>query len=149
VDGIGYNGLILLKAIIMGMINDLWEIGKDIFDVSDKLKNQSKEKRESLSMLLNSIAEVVDDTYKKLSGNIYPAGNCQQLEVFSDELYEKTLPILGEEKAKKLTDKLKQSHEVEKLLGDLNSGAIERKDLQLLDETSGYFFASAKLLLPK
>jgi hypothetical protein len=147
VDGIGYNGLILLKAIIMGMINDLWEIGKDIFDVSDKLKNQSKEKRESLSMLLNSIAEVVDDTYKKLSGNIYPAGNCQQLEVFSDELYEKTLPILGEEKAKKLTDKLKQSHEVEKLLGDLNSGAIERKDLQLLDETSGYFFASAKLLL--
>ena len=29
----------------MGLINDLWEIGKEVFDMSDKLKKQSKEKR--------------------------------------------------------------------------------------------------------
>lgn len=131
----------------MGMIRDLWEIGKELFDISDKLKKQNKEKRESLSILLGHIGDVIKDTYEKLSQNIYPGGNCEQLDVFSGALYKETIDILGEPKAKMLSQKLKQAHEVERLLGELQNGTVDKKELMLLDATSGYFIAVSKLLL--
>lgn len=131
----------------MGMIKDLWEIGKELFDISDKLKKQSTEKREKLSNLLANVGGVIKDTYEQLSNNVYPGGNCQQLELFSDELFEKTREVLGDLKARNLSDKLKQAHEVERLHSDINSGKVDKKELMLLDETSGYFMASSKLIL--
>ena len=131
----------------MGLIIDLWQIGKDIIDLIDLLKKQKKEKRESLSNLLLHIGEVIKDTYEKLSNDIYPGGNCQQLEMFSDDLYKQTHNVLGDQKARLLSDKLKQAHEVEKLFGDLHSGAVDKKELRLLDETSGHFIAASKLIL--
>lgn len=129
------------------MIKDLWDIGKEIFDLSDKFRQQAKEKRQSLSVLLQHIGEVIKDTTDKLANNIYPGGNCQQLELFSAELFNQTKEILGQDKATFLSDKLKQAHEVEKLLGDLQSGVIDKKDLQQLEVTSGYFIATSKIIL--
>ncbi|HUS00470.1 MAG TPA: hypothetical protein VMY77_02015 [Chitinophagaceae bacterium] len=129
------------------MIKDLWDIGKEIFDMSDTLKKQDKDKRESLSKLLLHIGNVIKDTYHKLLNNVYPAGNCQQLEIFSEELFKLTTNILGETKARSLSNKLMQAHEVEKLLGEVQQGNVDKKELVLLDEASGNFIAASQLVL--
>ena len=115
--------------------------------MSDKLKRQDKEKREALSKFFMQIGEVIKDTYEKLVNNTYPAGNCEQLELFSEELYEETKGVLGEAKANTLSQKLKQAHRVEKLYGELHDGTVDKKELILLDETSGHFIATSKMLL--
>ena len=129
------------------MIKDIWDIGKEIFDISGKLKAQKKEKKLALSNLLQHIGEVLNDTYEKLSRNIYPGGNCEQLEVFSKELYDILIDVIGEEKSRQLSDKLMQAHEVERLQNDIYTGKVDINELKLLDESSGYFIAVSKMLL--
>ncbi len=130
----------------MGMIKDLWDVGKDIFSLRSSLRIQDKKKRETLSLLFLHIGEVLNDTYEKLSNNTYPHGNCEQLDLFSAELYLQTKDVIGVEKALALSTKLKQAHKVELLFHELSVGIVEKEELKLLDESSGYFIATAKLL---
>ncbi len=129
------------------MIKDIWDIGKEIFNISNELKKQTKEKKTALSTLLQHIGDVLKDTYEKLLKDFYPAGNCEQLAIFSKELYEALKDIIGETKAEQLVNKLMQAHEVELLYHEISSGKIDKKELLLLDESSGYFIAVSKMLL--
>ncbi len=131
---------------LIGMIGDLWSIGKEVFSMTDKIKGIKKEQRDRLADLLEHIGQVLSDTYKKLDAGQYPAGNCEQLEVFSEELKTKLEPVEGAQKAELLANKLKQVHEVEKLYGMLSNGQIQKEELLQLDEAAGYFIATAKLL---
>jgi hypothetical protein len=54
---------------------------------------------------------------------------------------------LGEKEAEKLGDLLITAHEVERLQGELTSGAISKSDLSKLEESSGEFFAASKLIM--
>lgn len=130
----------------MGLLKDIWDIGHDLLGLSGDLKTGKQEQKDRLAELFLNIANVLTDTYDKLMQNIYPGGNCVQLDVFSQELYDKMKPITGEDKAKALADKLASSHKVELLFGQLSNGEIEKKELRQLDEAAGFFKATAAML---
>jgi hypothetical protein len=131
----------------MGMIKDIWDIGKELFAITDKLKAAKKEKKQALANLLEYIGNVLTDTYQKLSKNIYPHGNCEQLEVMGKALYEQLKNVIDEPKARSLSDKLLLAHEVEKLHADVASGKIDKNELKMLDEAAGHFKAVARLMM--
>ncbi|HXB41362.1 MAG TPA: hypothetical protein VNZ49_12525 [Bacteroidia bacterium] len=129
----------------MGMIKDLWDIAKDVFDLEDKLLKQKKEKKIALANLLQHIGDVLKDTYDKLSKPIYPAGNCEQLGVLSEDLYKELVDVVGEGEAALLSNKLNQAHNVEELYHVVNT--ITQEELEQLDAASGRFIAVSQKLL--
>jgi hypothetical protein len=129
----------------MGMIKDLWDIAKDVFDLGDKLLKQKKEKKIALANLLQHVGDVLKDTYDKLSKSIYPAGNCEQLGVLSEDLYKELVDVLGKEEAALLSNKLNQAHNVEELYHVLST--ITPEELEQLDAASGRFIAVSQKLL--
>ena len=130
----------------MGLLKDIWDIGHDLLGLSGDLKKGKQEQKDRLADLFINIANVLTDTYDKLMQNIYPGGNCVQLDVFSQELFDKMKPVTGEDKAKALADKLASSHKVELLFNQLSNGEIEKKELMQLQETAGCFRATAAML---
>src|SRR5947208_965978 len=121
----------------MSIVKDLWDIGQDLFGMSDKFKQAKKEEKEAASKLFNLIGEVLKDTYDKLSNKIYPKGNCQQLLLYGDALYEKTKEIIGDKKARELSEKLVAAHKVEGLYYELENPDMSQEELSYLDEASG------------
>lgn len=131
----------------MSIIKDLWDIGKDLLGMSDKFKQAKKEKKEAAAKLFHLVADVLKDTYDKLSNKVYPGGNCQQLLVYGGELYERTKDIIGEDKARELSDKIIASHKVEQLYYELQNTNLSQDALLQLDEASGFFKATANLMM--
>lgn len=131
----------------MGIVKDLWDIGQDLLGMSDKFKQAKKEKKEAASKLFSLIGDVLHDTFDKLSHKIYPAGNCQQLLVYGQELYDKTKDIIGDQKARDLSEKIVASHKVEQLYYELENTSLPQQELTSLDEASGFFKATANLIL--
>ena len=131
----------------MGIIMDFWNIGKDLFDVSDKFKEAEKDRKEAASKLFNAIGDVLKDTYEKLLHQTYPAGNCQQLLLYGHQLYDKTKDVIGEEKAHELAEKILAAHKVEQLYHELENTNTSQSDLEILDEASGFFKATANIIL--
>ena len=134
------------QKVVMEIILGLLSLGKDLFDLLDKFKQAKKEKKEEASHLFNAIADVLKDTFEKLSNKVYPAGNCQQLLMYGRELYDKTKDIVGEQKAHELAEKIVASHKVESLFHELQNINMPEKELEKLDEASGYFRATANLI---
>ena len=131
----------------MGIVKDLWDIGQDLLGMSDKFKNAGKEKKEAASKLFLLIGGVLEDTYQKLSNKVYPGGNCQQLLIYGNELYDRTKEIIGEQKARELSDKIVASHKVEQLYYELENTELPKNELAFLDEASGFFKATANLMM--
>lgn len=131
---------------MISIIKDLYDIGKDLLGFADNIKQQDLDKRKAVAQVLTHIGNVLDDTYQKLNNGIYPGGNCQQLEVFSNELYVKLKDVTDEIKAKGIYDKLINSHKVEMLLSELNNNNMNKDELKLLADASGYFLASAQIM---
>jgi hypothetical protein len=131
----------------MSIVKDLWDIGQDLFGMSDKFKQAKKEKREAAANLFSLIGDVLSDTYEKLSHKIYPAGNCQQLLIYGTELYDKTKDIIGDQKARQLSEKIVAAHKVEQLYHELQNTNLSQQELIFLDEASGFFKATANLML--
>jgi hypothetical protein len=136
-----------IKSTCMGMIMDLWSIGQDLLGMSGKFKEAKKEKKEAASKLFNMIADVLKDTYDKLLNHVYPAGNCQQLLLYGTELYDKAKDIIGEQKARELSEKIVAAHNIEQLYYELQNINLPQKELATLDEAAGFFKATANLMM--
>lgn len=130
----------------MSIIKDLYDIGKDLLGLADNIKQQKFEKRKAVAEVLKNIGDVLEDSYQKLSNNQYPGGNCQQLEVFSNDLFKTLKDVTDEATAQRIYDKLIQSHKVEQLMSELNNNQINTNDLRELAKASGYFIASARMM---
>ena len=128
------------------MIKGLWDLAKEIMSLSQAISSKKEARNKKLADLLEHIGVTVQDTFNKLSQGQYPGGNCEQLRVFSEELYTHLDPVLGSQRALELSSKLDRVHEVELLFSDLQSGRIDKSELNYLEEASGHFIASAKLL---
>jgi hypothetical protein len=131
----------------MGIIKDLWDVGQDLLGMSEKFKLADKQKKTSASALFNLIGDLLKDTHDKLENGIYPAGNCQQLLIYGNQIYDKTKEVIGDKEAKLISEKIVASYNVEQLFYELENSKISKKELVALDEVSGFFRATANLLL--
>ncbi|MBX2914396.1 MAG: hypothetical protein KF856_03880 [Cyclobacteriaceae bacterium] len=134
------------RRVSMALIIDILRVSREIFYFINLLKRQPKADRCTLAVTLNEVSEVTKDTFDRLNMGVFPIGNCERLEELSGKLFFQIELALGPNHAQALADRLKHVHRVEPLHREFTSGAIDPRDLVLLDEAAGHFSASAKML---
>lgn len=130
------------------MIELLLKLAQGIFGLRKDFQQADIAKRGRAADFLSKIAEAIEMAAAQLREGDYPAGACQQLLVFSDEMTGVMGDIIGAEKAATFAKELKAVHEVEQLYGELKSLAESERDVRLrkLDETAGLLRATAACL---
>jgi hypothetical protein len=130
------------------MIELLLKLAQGIFGLRKDFQQADIAKRGRAADFLSKIAEAIEMTAAQLREGRYPAGACQQLLVFSEEMTGVMGDIIGAEKAATFAKELKAVHEVEQLYGELKSLAESERDVRLrkLDETAGLLRATAACL---
>jgi hypothetical protein len=101
------------------MIELLLKLAQGIFGLRKDFQQADIAKRGRAAEFLSKIAEAIEMTAAQLREGRYPAGACQQLLVFSEEMTGVMGDIIGEEKAATFAKELKAVHEVEQLYGEL------------------------------
>lgn len=124
------------------MIETAINLCKEICQYVDKKKLLRIESRQRVSVVLDEIARVMDDTVIKLKNDEYPHGNCVILQNLSENL------------KKYLSDSVDGEH-LNKLETSLNNGLLVekfyamRKDVQIINElekASGEFKSLSLLM---
>jgi hypothetical protein len=122
------------------MIQDIFDSGKGIFELSQTLCAKKEAERHKLANLLELIGHLVKDTETKLRQGHLPVGKSQQLEMLSEELYFRLAFSLGEMKARTLARKLKRGY-----IGqpELDESQSAKHNLSTLEAAAGYFLATS------
>lgn len=130
----------------MALIIDVLRVSREIFYFINLLKKQGVTDRNTLAGILNEIGEITKDMFDQLTAGFFPAGSCQKLDLLSHQLYFQLELVLGPDHAQALVQKLKQTHRVDLLHREFNTGIIDTRELVLLDEAAGHFLATSKML---
>ena len=128
------------------MIQDIFDTGKDIFDLSSTLCAKKEGERHKLANLLELIGHLVRDTVAKLRHGQLPASKSQQLEMLSEELYFRLAFSVGEIKARTLAGKLKRGYVAGQLQSELDESQSTHHHLTILEAAAGYFLATSEQL---
>ena len=130
------------------MIELLLKLGQSIFGLRKDFQQADIAKRGRAADFLAAIAQAIELTSAQLRAGRYPAGSCQELLIFSEQMPVVMGDIIGAEKAATFGAELKAVHEIEQLYGELQSLSETERDerLRKLDETAGLFRATAACL---
>jgi hypothetical protein len=130
------------------MIDLLLKLGQSIFGLRKDFQQADIAKRGRAAEFLSAIAQTIELTAAQLRIGDYPAGSCQELLVFSNEMPGILGGIIGVNKASAFAKELESVHEIEKLHAELGQLAESERELRLhkLDETAGLFRATAACL---
>ena len=127
------------------MIDLLLKLAQSIFGLRKDFQQADLAKRGRAADFLSAIAEAIELTGAQLREGRYPAGSCQQLLVFSEEMPGVLGGIIGAQKATAFGAELKAVHAIEQLHGELSSLTEPEREARLrkLDETAGLLRATA------
>ena len=100
------------------MISTVIDICKNIIDFAAKSKEIHEEKKEKISIILNEISSILEDTANKLKNDEYPHGNCVIMEKLSNELHSNLVDYFPEEDINDLHKVLIESSRVEREFAD-------------------------------
>lgn len=131
------------------MIQDIFDTGKGIFELSPTLCAKSEAQRHRLASLLELIGHMVRDTAAHLRRGHLPASKSQQLALLSEELYFRLAFSVGEIKARTLSTKLKNGYASGHLQSELHASEAAHQHLGKLEDAAAYFLVtSANLRTP-
>jgi len=123
------------------MLDSAISLCKEICQVLDKKRTVRKETKLRISIVLDEISRVMDDTAIKLKSDEYPHGNCVILENLSENLNKYLSEYIRAEDLKKLDESLSKSITVEKYfahrkdpktISDIERASGEFKSLSLI-----------------
>lgn len=134
------------RRVSMTLIMDILRVSRETYYFINLLKKQNETDRNNLACDLIEVGDTVKEMFDNLIQGFFPAGCCQKLDLISHQLYFRLEVALGPDHAQALVNKLKQTHRVELLHNEFTSGVIDPRELILLDEAAGHFYASAKML---
>ncbi|MEY2488253.1 MAG: hypothetical protein QOC70_195 [Verrucomicrobiota bacterium] len=126
----------------------LLKLAQGIFGLRKDLQQAGIAQRARAADFLSAIAQAIELTAAQLREGHYPAGSCQELLVFSQEMPAVLGGIIGAQKAETFAKELEAVHEIEQLHGELGQLPESERELRLrkLDETAGLFRATAACL---
>jgi hypothetical protein len=130
----------------MGIIGDILEVAKMLFDLRNKLSKAKKERKQAVADYYNRIADTLKHVVVKLRANEVPHGDCEKVLTYAEQLPETIGDLIGNDVAIELSKKLANAHEVELLLYQLDAATDREAQLAQLEKASGYFEASADSL---
>lgn len=126
------------------MFQDIFDVGKEIFELSPQLYQRRKDERLKIANLLQLIGFLLEDAVEKLRNGHHPTSKGHQLERLSEELYFRLAFTLGEIKARSLARKLNNVFDFELLQRSLSQSTYHH--LTLLEHASYYFLESSTRL---
>lgn len=127
----------------LALIIDLLRASREIFIYAKSLCLQSDTNRKSLALLLTRMGEELHELYEKLETGQSPKGTCYNLEQLSYQLHFQIEPVLGNMRARALTDKFNQTHCISLLYKELASGFIDQRELILLQTAANHLTETA------
>lgn len=134
----------------MGIIKDIYDIGKDLYSVVNTVNKESNTKlileKESLSHLLYDIGVLLNETYLQIKQHEYPADKCKELEVLAYYLKDLLKNFVDKDRAIAISEQLLMAHRVEKLFQQVQTGEVSKLELEQLNEAAGFFKANSKLI---
>lgn len=132
---------------ILAGITAFLQIANLIFNIRDKLEIP-KEDKVTLGDGLINIGNLIRSVAEDLNKGVYPAGKCQQMDLYAGELNNILKGQFSEKDAARLNDYLSQALHVERLLGELNNISLEAKDknIELLEIAASSFIASGEIV---
>ena len=125
------------------MIGDILEVARTLFGLGEKLAKVRTERRARIADFFDAISQTIGKVSESLKQNEVPHGKCAEMATYADLLPETVGDAIGSEKAKELSKRLKDAHEVEALLYDLHNAPDRNQRLAQLDEAVGLFRALA------
>ncbi len=128
------------------MIQDIFDSGKGIFDLTPLLCAKKEDERHKLANLLERIGHVVIESVVKLRHGQRPAGKSQQLELLSEELYFRLAFSVGEMKARVLAAKLKSGYKMVQRQDTVDESQSTHHHLATLESAAGYFLTTSDQL---
>lgn len=132
---------------ILAGVTAFLQIANLIFKIRDRLEI-SKEDKITLGDGLINIGNLIRSVAEDLNKGIYPAGKCQQMDLYAGELNNILKGQFSEKDALQLNDYLNQALHVERLLGELNNKSLEakNKNIELLEISASSFIASGEIV---
>lgn len=124
------------------MIDTILSITKNVIDFIHRNKEIKKQKKETLSVVLAEISEIMGDTAAKLRDDQYPHGNCAVLESLSRNLHSEVLEFIPDEQSSTLLTLLIEASNIEKKYYTRK----EKNTISELEIISGEFKAMSILL---
>jgi len=123
------------------MLDTAVNLCKEICQVLDKKRMIKQDAKLRLSVVLDEISRIMDDTVEKLKSDKYPHGNCVILENLSENLHKHLSEYVKSDDLKKLDKSLSESLIVEKYyalrkdpntISEIERASGEFKSLSLL-----------------
>ena len=130
----------------MGIIDGLVDAAKLAFERTDKAKQMNQERKTAAADYYQKISDTLKDTVDKLRQNENPYGGCEKMLRYAEQLPASIGDVIGLETAKDLSKKLTESHEIDRLLIELQNENDPEEKLAQLEKAVGYFEASADSL---
>lgn len=122
-----------------------------IADIALKVKDKivSREEKQSVSVLLKNIGELVDSVAADLEQNVYSHNKCAQMEHFMHNLYSSLKGKLDHGQVDQLAQLMQQSVQVEKLFSQMQQldDETKKENINLLRSNAGSFTAMSQLVL--
>ena len=121
------------------MLGDLSEVVAKLSEVSDRLKQAGKERRECIANYFLSIERCLQDSAEQLRNGAVPSGKWAELETYGWELSSTIGKEIGEEKARELA----------RLLMRTASRTPTSEDIQSIEVVAGKFKGLANTVITK
>ena len=122
-----------------------------IADIALKVKDKivSREEKQSVSVLLKNIGELVDSVAADLEQNVYSHNKCAQMEHFMHSLHNCLKGKITQEQVDKLVQLMQQSVQVEKLFGQMQQldDVTKKENINQLRSSAGSFIAISQTIL--
>lgn len=124
------------------MIADvLFNVGRELFNLFCQIRGKKIEQKTKVADYFSNLAQVIEDTSILLKQGTYPHGQCAELHVYADKMFDTIKSVIGKEPAKKYAEMVLNVWRIEGMFEELQSIADEQKQAQLkkLDSSAGYF----------
>lgn len=130
----------------MSKVKDIWQTGYELREMADSLKCRKVTERIKMAELLEHIGHVINSTYRTLSIGQFPTGNQRRIEMLSEDLFYNLSFVVGEMRAKTLSEKIMTSHRAGLLHGMVTDKGVNQTELQMLREAATNFIETSKVL---
>ena len=123
------------------------EVAREIFRLNSMIAAEKPDRRERVAAYYQKIANTLKEVVASLRAYERPTGNCEKMLLYGAQLPDHIGDLIGMDRAKELSRKLRDAYHVEGLIIDLDGVADREASLADLEKAAAYFEVSADSLL--
>ena len=120
------------------------QVAEKLWGLRNELSRVRRDRRDRVADYFTTIGACLRDVAASLRNDVIPHGKCAEMEVYASRLAETVGEAIGNQVAEEQAAMLREAHQVEWLLSELDPGHPEREmRLAKIERASGIFDALA------